>query len=192
MASLDGQAVFSANSASFEEFIHALYQHLKTDYPKFYKMDNQSKLGLMAAELLLNTQHFLQRNRGEEIGMVLSNAVGSADTDKRYYETVAKPEDYFPSPSLFVYTLPSMVTGEICIKYKIKGETAFFVSDNFRAELLYPYIQNLMKYTETKACIGGWVNYDASGYDAFLFTIESTSGKYPEPVNAKMLNQIYQ
>jgi hypothetical protein len=154
-------------------------------------MDNQSKLGMMAAELLLAGNSFLQKYSGEEVGVVLSNAVASADADQAYYETIADPANYFPGPALFVYTLPSMVTGEICIKYKIKGENAFFISEDFNPDLLYSYIDHLLKSKVTKACLGGWINYDADQSDAFLFTIESTPGLCQEPWNAQTLHQLY-
>jgi hypothetical protein len=190
-ATVDGTTLFSATPSTFEAFIQALYQYTNTNYPKFYKMDNQSKLAVMAAEVLLQNGLFLQTYAGEEISVVLSNAVASEDADKKYVETIADPENYFPSPALFVYTLPSIMTGEICIKYKIKGENAFFVSDYFNADLLCPYLANLMKYTLTKACIGGWVNYDAPHFEAFMFTVESTPGKYQEPLTNQILHQLY-
>jgi hypothetical protein len=45
---------------------------------------------------------------------------GSLDTDVRFLQT--------PRPSLFAYTLPSTVVGEICIRYRLKGPVLCLVS----------------------------------------------------------------
>jgi hypothetical protein len=190
-ATVDGKAVYASEGTDFDPFINGLYASVGTSYPKFYKMDNQCKLGLMAAELLLKDGTFLGRYAGEEVGVVLSNAVSSEDADAQYFRTIADPAEYFPSPALFVYTLASTVTGEICIRHQFKGENAFFVSDNFDAGLLYPYVRHLLHTTNTRACLTGWVNYRKGDFDAFLFTVEQAPNKYPEPLTAHLLHQLY-
>src|SRR6185437_7688727 len=117
------------------DFLKELYLFLKTDYPKFYKMDTQSQLGIMTAQLLFNESHLPGKYEEACIGVVLSNSAASEDTDSKYLTTLEE-EDYFPSPSLFVYTLPNIVSGELCIRYKIKGENNFFISDCFDSTIL--------------------------------------------------------
>ena len=104
------------------EFLEKAYSALKIDYPKFYKMDNLSKLGFLGAEVLLDG-NMLTSYKPEEVAVVLSNAHASLDTDIRYAESAKK----MGSPGLFVYTLANIVAGEICIRHKLKGENAFFV-----------------------------------------------------------------
>ena len=43
----------------------------------------------------------------------------------RFQETIQHADSYYPSPALFVYTLPNIVTGEIAIRNKYYGETSF-------------------------------------------------------------------
>lgn len=182
---------FELDGVSFDEFIEGLYRKLQMDYSKFSKMDNQSKIGLMASEVLLKNLPLTKLYNQEEIAVVLSNSESSLDTDKNYLSTIADKQDYFPSPALFVYTLPNIVGGEICIRNKIKGENTFFVSDTFNAELLHFYIDRLINYSVTKACIGGWVNCLGNEYDAFLFSVERESEGNGKVFSSKLLEQLY-
>lgn len=187
--SLNGKIIFKVYQESINNFLDILYKKINIEYPKFFKMDNQSKLGVLASEGLTFENSFLSKYKPEEIGIVLSNSEASLDTDKNYINTL-NPDNYFPSPSLFVYTLPNVVAGEICIRHKIKGENAFFISEWFNQDLIYFYIQNLLKNTETKVCIGGWINLVGENYDAFLFSVE-TNKKDGKSLTPELLNQIY-
>ncbi len=186
---LDGEILIEEKSKSIDNFFNDLYIKLEIDYPKFYKMDNQSKLGLLACEYLLKANNILLKYKSEEIGIVLSNNDASTETDQHYLNTL-KSDSYFPSPTLFVYTLPNVVSGEICIRNKIKGENAFFISNSFDAEQMHFYIKNLILHTDTEACIGGWINFLGENYEVFIFSIEinQQNGK---PFTPELLNQIY-
>lgn len=98
---LNGALLWEADLAlELTGFLRAGYDHFSGQYPKFHKMDALSKLGWLAAEVLLKDTaiHLLAP---EQTGMVLSNRSSSLDTDLRYYATVKE----FASPGLFVYTL---------------------------------------------------------------------------------------
>lgn len=151
------------------DFLPACYQHFGFQYPRFYKMDQLSKLGWLAAELLLGDGFDATEYRPEEVAVVLSNASSSLDTDYRYFATVAE----IPSPALFVYTLPNIMIGEICIRNKFKGENAFFVTGSFDAALIENYVRDLMETGNARACICGWVEVLADAYAAALFLIEN-------------------
>ena len=90
---------------------------------KFYKMDNLCKLGYVAAEYLLKDTNY----HPKEIGIILANASSSLDTDCKHQAIISKEGDKAASPAVFVYTLPNVVLGEICIRHKIQGENTFFV-----------------------------------------------------------------
>ena len=189
-AAVAGKVIFRDNSLEASGFLKNLYLFLKADYPKFYKMDTQCQLGIMAAQLLFDKESFLDKYKEESIGVILSNTAASEDTDRKYLATLNEA-DYFPSPSLFVYTLPNIVGGELCIRYKLKGENNFFISENFNSDLLCQNITFLMKYTITKACVAGWINYKDGILDAFLFTVEQSEGNYKQPLNPEALNKLY-
>lgn len=149
-------------------FLLAAYRHLEMNYPKFHKMDNLSKLGLLATEVLLKENDIKQKHESSRIGVILSNRNASLDSDIKYFESVRS----IPSPALFVYTLPNIMTGEICIKHSFKGENAFFVSDDFDEVLIHQYVSGLLNNNIIDACICGWVEVFARNYEATLLLVE--------------------
>jgi len=149
------------------DFFSFLYEKLEIDYPKFFKMDALCKLGIAAAHVLLK-DFDKSAYQPHELGIVLSNRSGSIEADINYFES----SKTFPSPSLFVYTLPNIVIGEISIRYGFKGENAFFISEQFDSEWIAFYVHNLMQYQGIKACICGWADVENDEYDARFFLIE--------------------
>ena len=119
----NGLPVFEEGKADLPEFLIAAYRHFDLQYPKFFKMDNLSKLGWLANEILLQGSFDKEKYNAEDVGIVLSNANSSLDTDIKYYETTKT----IASPAQFVYTLPNIVIGEISIRHHFKGENAFFI-----------------------------------------------------------------
>lgn len=149
------------------DWLLSIYTFLKMDYPKFYKMDNLSKLGLLAAEILLMNGS-QKKYRPEDVGIVLANRNSSLDTDMKYYAT----SKAIASPALFVYTLPNIVIGEISIRHRLKGENAFFVSDGFDPAFMKHYIEDLVSSSAIEACICGWVDFFANEVEAALYMVE--------------------
>lgn len=159
---VDGQLVFSGDAGmEFPELASAMYKSFGLGYPKFYKMDNLSKLGFLATEILIKQIPDFEIYNKEKIGVFLINKYSSLDTDQRYYESVSD----IPSPSLFVYTLPNIVIGEICIRHKITGEHGFFLAENFDGDFLCSYIHHMFATSLVEAALAGWVDY----YDGYCF-----------------------
>lgn len=107
-------------------YLSEIYNHFQIQYPKFFKMDKLCKAGFLAGELLLQNYDFDRENGKSDWGIILCNESSSDDNDQHYWQTIDK-ENYYPSPSVFVYTLPNIVTGEIAIRHKIQGESSFFI-----------------------------------------------------------------
>lgn len=107
-------------------FFKEIYKSLNINYPKFFKMDRLSKLGFLAAELLLQGQ---KNEIKENMELFLSCSSSSLDSDIEFQKTIADPDNYFPSPSVFVYTLPNIVIGEIAIRHTIYGNHGMFIID---------------------------------------------------------------
>jgi hypothetical protein len=164
----NGKLIFEQPAAGPAEFLLAAYAHFGFLYPKFYKMDQLSKLGWLAAELLLGDGFNAAEYLPEEVAVVLSNSNASLDTDYKYFATIKD----IPSPAVFVYTLPNIMIGEICIRHKFKGEGAFFISAAFDAGFLEGYVRDLVTSGNARACIGGWVEVLGEAYAAALFLIE--------------------
>jgi hypothetical protein len=160
--------VFNDKAADASGFLLAIYQHFKLNYPKFYKMDNLSKLGWLASEILLKDQFKPDIYQAEQTGIVLANANSSLDDDIKYYRSVKD----IPSPSLFVYTLPNIMIGEICIRNNFKGEHALFIQDKFDAGFIVQQVNYLLDKNILDACICGWVDFLEQEYKAVLFLVE--------------------
>lgn len=168
---IDGQPVMAA-PGPFEAFAEAAYRGLGVDYPKFHKMDNLSKLGFLAAEFLLAGTDLLADTAPGRRGIVLGNATSSLDTDLRYQAQVMQQR---PSPALFVYTLPNIVLGEICIRHGIKGECLLLVTANYEAAAQVSYLAGRLADQTLTTCLGGWLDYAGSGYRAFLYVVGASS-----------------
>ena len=168
----NGKIVIENKDEELSVFLNSLYDHFKIAYPKFYKMDNLSKLGWLASEILLRDQNIQGRYQPEETGIVITNADASLDTDLKYFETVKD----VPSPAQFVYTLPNIMIGEICIRNNFKGENAFFVFEQFDTDFMEQYVGNLFDNNNLEACICGWVEVLEEEYQAVLFLIEKEKG----------------
>jgi len=92
----------------------------ETDPSRFLRMDLMCRLGFMAAELLAVNFDALSDARRHRLGVCVESFTGSLDTDIRFAQT--------PRPSIFAYTLPSTVIGELCIRYRLKGPVLSLVS----------------------------------------------------------------
>lgn len=170
------QPVFRNTGMGLQEFLLSAYQHFAFQYPKFYKMDSLSKLGWLAAEVLLKDSFEATTYKPEDTGIILSNANSSLDTDIKYYETAKD----IASPALFVYTLPNIVIGEISIRHRFKGENAFFISDEFDAGFIEQYVSNLINNNILQSCICGWVDAMGEEFKAVLYLVEKN--KNPDSV----------
>jgi hypothetical protein len=170
---IDGKTVeVDENYINFATFIKALYKKEQLNYPKFYKMDNLSKLGFLTAELIFKSRNIPDHYKREEFGVIIANSSSSLDTDIHYQDTISDSTSYYPSPSVFVYTLPNILIGEICIKNRIKGENAFLISKKFDAELMCNYVEDLLQNNRVQACICGWVELLHEDYESCLMIIE--------------------
>ena len=180
--------VFENKTTELAEFLVSIYRHLNGQYPKFYKMDNLSKLGWLTNEILLQDSFDKEKYSAEDVGIVLSNANSSLDNDIRYYETTKT----IASPALFVYTLPNIVIGEMSITHHFKGENAFFIFDAFDAGFIEQYVSNLINNNILQCCICGWVDVLNDNYNATLFLIEKDKSANSVNFTKENLNKIYQ
>jgi len=168
----DGKQLFANKAADASAFLLSVYQYFGLNYPKFYKMDNLCKLGWLASEVLLNDTFKKNNYQPEEVGLVLANRNSSLDNDLKYFDTTKD----IASPSLFVYTLPNIVIGEICIRNGLKGEHAFYIQENFDAGFIENQANYLLDNDILQACICGWVDILGDEYKTVLFLAEKQNG----------------
>jgi hypothetical protein len=172
---LNGEVVYTGNESSPGEFFTAAYRYNNISYAKFFKMDNLCKLGFLASELLLRGKNISDVYAGDEVGILLSNAGSSIDTDRNHQKSISKRDEYFPSPSVFVYTLANIVIGEICIRHKLFGESFFLIEKEFNAKRLYEQVKQWLDEEIVRSCITGWVEIDNDRYEAVFYFIQKTS-----------------
>ncbi|WBL27272.1 3-oxoacyl-ACP synthase [Zunongwangia sp. HGR-M22] len=155
----DGEIVFSSEEGT-GKFIKTAFKFLEIKYPKFHKMDRLSKIGFIASAILANKTKF-----DEDTALIFSNQSSSLESDKKYQKSIKE----FPSPALFVYTLPNIVLGEISIYFNLKSENAFFIEDQFNANLLLKYSEQLIETEKAEKVVCGWLNLQNDEYDVFLW-----------------------
>ena len=184
----DQKVVFEAAAAHVTDFLIAAYQHFEIKYSRFYKMDNLGKLGWLAAEIMLKDNAVSERYDPYDIGVVFSNANSSLDTDIKYYDSTKD----IASPALFVYTLPNIVIGEICIRHHFKGENSFFIFDKFDAAFIEHNVNGLLNNDTLQACICGWVEVTGDQYKAALYLVEKSGNKNLVTFDEENITKIYQ
>jgi len=184
----NGEILFEGGTADFlEEHLIKIYEKLGVGYPKFYKMDNLSKLGLLASEIVLKDRILKAEYEPAVVAVILANASSSLDTDIKYLESTRQ----MASPGLFVYTLPNIVMGEICIRHGIKGENGFFIFDKFDPEFLSTYVNLVMKQG-TEACLAGWIEVSGEQHNVFLYLTENRERGLGLPHTTEQLIKLYQ
>lgn len=135
----------------------SLYKQMIGNYPKFYKMDGLSRLGFVASEILLNAE---KGETDKERAIIFFNHSSSIASDRNYKESINDKDNYFPSPSIFVYTLPNIVTGEIAIRNHFHGETSFFILPDKDERMMEEILQASCRDDQSKSFLTGWIDYE--------------------------------
>ena len=155
--------------AGHHSLLTSLYRQMIGNYPKFYKMDGLSRLGFVASEILLNaekgdTDVERREEEGERLleerAIIFFNHSSSIASDRNYKESINDKDNYFPSPSIFVYTLPNIVTGEIAIRNHFHGETSFFILPDKDERLMEEILQASCRDAQSKSFLTGWIDYE--------------------------------
>lgn len=155
-ATLDGRELEYSGSLT------ALYKEHIDDYPKFYKMDLLSKLVFTASELLIRQEPECDLS---DCAIILFNRTSSIASDIRHLGCITGKEGFFPSPSVFLYTLPNIANGEVAIRRGIKGESSLYIINSKDNTLIDSIIQATIRERKASSVIYGWV--DCSSQDCF-------------------------
>ena len=149
-----------------------IYKNHIGSYPKFYKMDRLSQLGFVASELLL-AQEDPRKGPCTDRAVVLFNHSSSVCADRAFAQTIVPGEDYYPSPSLFVGTLPNIVCGEIAIRHGYHSETSFYIMSEKDESMINKVIQSTFLDKTVHSMVTGWVDYqDYENFEAKVMIIE--------------------
>jgi hypothetical protein len=188
----ESKMVFDS-TATADQKLEAAYRALGVAYPKFFKMDAQSKLGWLSAEYLCEGNKLFDASASNEVALVLSNRKSSLDTDEQYQQSLVNEEEFLPSPAVFVYTLANIVAGEICIRHGIKGENNFLISESFDAASLVNYVNILFEEELCRHCLVGWVEaYHGTLRSVFAYIEKTTDEKAGLLFTVENLKQVYQ
>lgn len=164
--SLDGEIIFNSEELLFQDFSKKAYQQFELNYPKFFKMDNLSKLAFLASEIILKGN--LESETENNVALLFANKSSSLDTDVKYQKSISDKNEYFPSPAVFVYTLANICMGEISIKNQFKSENCFFIFDAFNAQFMAVYGNLLLKTGKAEKVLCAWTELYQEEYQVFM------------------------
>lgn len=133
-----------------------IYKDYVGDYPKFYKMDALSKLVFIATELLIGRDE--AAGDAEPCSIVLFNSSSSIVADRKHNATIKDVANFYPSPSIFLYTLPNIALGEVAIKHNCTGETSLYIIDRKDERTMREVVESIMSQSDIKRLITGWVD----------------------------------
>lgn len=156
---VDNRIVYAQDpKTDLETFLKEAYQNLNINYPKFHKMDTISKLGILTASVLFQEEQ--ATHDPLTTGIILSSKSGCQYTDGQYIEGLNAPEAN-PNPTLFTYTLPSIVMGEICIKEDIKGENMYLITEELDDEFIDQLTVQMLFEKGMSQCVSGWMELES-------------------------------
>ncbi len=165
-----GEKMLNFDSVGAELLVE-VYRKNVGGYPKFFKMDPLARLGFVASELLLGEES-PRRTDCEDRAVILFNRSGSLADDVEYQKTIEEG-GFFPSPAVFVYTLPNIVTGEIAIRNKYYGETSFYVLEDKDEKVIKEIVGQAFQDPVTESAIAGWLECsDPEHFEAELYLVE--------------------
>jgi hypothetical protein len=184
----DGQTIYNHQGENdFTAFSKDLYKKIECNYPKFYKMDNLCKLSFLAGELLTKRSR-LSEVPSEKVSLIFANTGSTIDTDIKFIESFAT----IPSPAIFVYTLPNIAIGELCIRHGWKGEGIFLVQSQFNPQELIDHAGFIFQSGFAKVCILGWVEFLSSdNFQTHLWLISDSFNKSDRLLSAVALAADY-
>lgn len=137
-----------------------IYKQEIGNYPKFYKMDILSRLAFVAAEKALSNSPL--KDEDKKPALILFNHSSSIESDRRFLATISRAEDFFPSPSAFVYTLPNIAAGEIAIRHQLLGETSFYILPEKDETLMQQILEATLGGTEARSVVSSWVDAESN------------------------------
>lgn len=138
----------------FEEFIRREFRSLGEPNMKFYKMSDLCKAVYVSAENLLRgfdmTEYAPSRR-----AVILSNSISSLECDAEHQRILNEHLPEGASPAVFVYTLPNVAAGEVCIRHGMKGDNTFFIeaADDGMA---VRYARRLIETGVADVAVCGW------------------------------------
>ncbi len=181
-------AKYSYLNSLSADALSAVYRSTGADYPKFFKMDALCKAGFLLVEDIV-------RGCGntplapDDTSVVVFTASGTYITDLAFETTISDPDNCFPSPSVFVYSLPNIVAGEIAIRHGFTNETAVYLSSNFSPSQIEAIVSDTL--TVASNVLVAWIEVTSNHPSAIMFLISRNGNNDMPDFNAENLAEIY-
>jgi len=167
-AFLNGKKIVTCKKDS-ENYLKELYIALDLNYSKFFKMDNLSKMVMLGSNLMKDEFEVLKD--GSALQLIFANTSSSQLTDVLFKKGYVEMKS--ASPSLFVYTLPNILIGELSIYFKWQGENVFFIQKEFDTQFFIDQV-NLAFDRGNSYCLCGWVEAKInSEEECYLFLLKN-------------------
>ena len=144
--------------------ITEIFKKYIADNSRFFKMDLYSRLAYVGTTLLAKDE--LEGCDPEDRALFVFTQNGSILADRKHLSTFSNPQEFYPSPAVFINTLPNVVLGEIAVKNSIKGETTLVMLPHRDETALNAIIDATLSTTKPSVMICGWV--DCSAEDTFV------------------------
>lgn len=179
----DGLVLHQLQGDAPGETITTLYRTLGISYPKFFKMDLLSKAAFLATEVLVQTLGNIEDK--DRVATVLTTHNGCMDVDEKFEASRTE----LASPALFVYTLPNIMLGEICIRNQFKGEQMCTLSEQMDVPFTDFYVHDLLQQRNASACLCGFAEAYGDRLDVRLIWVSAEPGG--QPFTPELLHHIF-
>ena len=163
---LDGESVEVEGSGA--ALVTGLFRKYLSDGSRFFKMDLFSRLAYVGAGIL--AKDGLSGCEADGVALLVFTLNGSVIADRRHLSTFSEPGEFYPSPSVFINTLPNVVLGEIAVSFGIKGETTLVMLPRRDDGVMERIIGLTAAAAGVSAMICGWVDCEAE--DSFCADIK--------------------
>ena len=160
--SVDDKAVLT--EARGAALVTEIFKKYLADGSRFFKMDLYSRLAYVGTGLL--AKEALDAYDPEDRALFIFTQNGSLLADRKHLSTFSDPESFFPSPAVFINTLPNVVLGEIAVKNAIKGETTLVMLPCRDEAAMQRILEATTAATRPSVLLCGWVDCDAE--DSFI------------------------
>ena len=141
-----------------------IFKKYLADGSRFFKMDLYSRLAYVGTTLL--AKDTLEGVNPEDVALFIFTLNGSVLADRKHLSTFSNPDEFYPSPAVFINTLPNVVLGEIAVRNNIKGETTLVMLPDRDETTIDRILEASLSATRPSVMIYGWVDCDAQ--DSFI------------------------
>ncbi len=165
---------------SLGEKFDNLFKATRSDYPLFYRLDDFSKLGILAAELVLRKAGHDAITPKPEMGIILHTRTGTLYADSMYAQSIQDIVDFNPNPEIFSRLHPNAVCADIALRNNITGESSIFLSDGFNYEMFYRMGADMFATDpDVKQLLMGYLECYGNYASAFFCLVEKAMDDRP-------------